>query len=667
MKRGPKPKDRSKSPLAVDIRHFKKEDSVESVEMVPSGDPTGSDPVHNSSVSSSSSSSSSTAHREMQLRRKRNQVVSPPAFQKRPRKSSVQSQTLSVTRIPVPVHSESNRSPRSDLSQEGGGGRHEDVVIRSPRENQAGKVDLFLPKLSPPGVNSHPQIAGPPLFPSERKPRSLRVSLNLPDEVEPGSPMEKIRKTQRILSPKFAISSLPLWEDGLGPKTTVSSSAATPPMMKSPPSSGGKIITLSSQKSSSESRSPTPKNEGAPLTPFTASALPLQAAGPKIPEEAGERKRKSREEEGEEDAAEVATPKRAKPTLKSPPNSPLEDVFASPVKTEVEPLTSSKPDASPTPSSSNKEETQCVGTQQQQPPPETCPVVTSPEKEKLSNKVALEPVLLPPTTAAPVGYGSTSVAGGGGPAEQEAPSRQNLLTSTNDTPSVVTVQTDRLEVDTSPSLSYTSSVPKVPPIQVAISKPTTELKEGPPVIKSPPSQGVCNQTSPLPKPKSTIVNNTPNPPTVAAKIPTPKTSTQNPSVSVATSQPKVASGATAVSVITSLATTPPSSSGGGMTKQRHSPKSKDGDIIITSVEIRPPRTTAPVVQQPPHSDGLHRSTSNPVASSSPLKLAPGTTTPVAAAKGHPQTYCMSGKQQRAVPGNRVTAKIAVSDWAMNTL
>ena len=123
MKRGPKPRDPTKSPLAADSVRFKKEDSVDSVDLLPSTEPQDPD---------LSPSSSPPQQREMQLRRKRPIVATPPTLLKRLRKSSVQSQTLSVTRILVPVHKEGSSSSRSDVQ-----GEVSEDMSRSPAEKDA--------------------------------------------------------------------------------------------------------------------------------------------------------------------------------------------------------------------------------------------------------------------------------------------------------------------------------------------------------------------------------------------------------------------------------------------------------------------------------------------------------------------------------------------------
>ena len=603
VKRGPKPKDRSKSPLVADVQRFKKEDSVDSVDMVPSEEPTSSD-------LNSSSASSTSQQREMQLRRKRSQIVvsPPPTVLKRPRKPSVQSQTLSVTRISGPVVR--SKGTRSD------GETHEDM------NHETRRSDRFLPGPKLPGA---PSMSTNSLVFPERKPRSLRVSLNLPDEVEPGSPMEKVKRSQKLLSPKFALTSLPLWDDDIGPKVTTSVSS-TVLSIKSPPSTGGKIITLSSQKSSSESRSPTPKSESGLLTPFTASALPLQAT-PKTSQEGGERKRKSRQED-KEPVEDSLLHKRPKPTLASPPNSPLEDVFVSPVKTEV----AQRP-------SSQEAGTNTVG---MGPPSDTRAVQVNSGKEKESD---IEQVILPRAAEAPVGYGQP---------QKEGPTA--VQKPTNDTPSVVTVQplsANHTGVGTSPTTTSDDNTS----IEGAISGAQGCRMSSPQSrMSSPQSQVVSNTVPHSPIPVKSPPDTNPRPPSHL---------NQSTSVVASSSQVQQPRSATAVSVITSPSTTPTTAV--AAIKRKPSPsKSKDNDIIITGVEIRPPHSTSAGVsdlKQLHYFDGLQRSASSQTVCS--LKRLPAATSgPVvtaASVKGtHPQTFCLSGKHQRAGAGNRVTSKIAVS-------
>ena len=296
-------------------------------------------------VPSPSSMSSETSEPQ---KRKRPQFVT---MKKRPRKSSVLSQTLSVTRISVPVHEE---SPKSDSSEQA-------VIHESPALS---KTDSFLTssEKSPPKNNDSqksmpeeplPAKAQPPE--EEKKPRSLRVSLNLPEEVEPGSPLEKVVKGHKLLSPKFAINTLPPWEDTPGPPVTASTTrvitssdaafnhSPAPSQVPAVSQSNGHDIqsmqldppTIATSPRSKEHRqemnisSPHAQDSTAKstaqLTPFTASALPFPVSST----EAVGRKRRNQEEV---DSAQTTLPPPKKVSLShvSPPVSPSDDVFETP-------------------------------------------------------------------------------------------------------------------------------------------------------------------------------------------------------------------------------------------------------------------------------------------------------------------------------------------------
>ena len=633
-KRGLRPKGRAKSPLVTDGVRFKKESSVESMDV----STTTGDACYSKSASPSPSSAQNNPH---ELRRKRLQIVLPANVRKRPRKSSVQSQTLSVTRILVPVHAGTNSAlPEESCENTADHKSSEDSeTVRSGHSLSSPK-----PK-SPPIISANLQIYPPkpagPLV--EKKPRSLRVSLNLPEDVEPiGIPIKKHH--HKLLSPKSAASSLPLWDDDLGPKTAPSSSTSTSPI-KSSPSSGGKIVNLVSQRQGSiESRSPTPRTEDAPLTPFTASALPLQAAAVKS---SVVRERKRSREEGEKRAGEDSLPtKRAKTSLKSPPGSPLDDVFASPENTEPQPVSVQEPKSTSTstntlthtPASSqpanNKTSSVTEVRKMTHTPASSQPAnsktssVTEVRKKQLDTAQLDSAILPPPPTATiPVGYGPAPT-----------PGEVTSLTSAKDTPSVVPVAPlpdDKvsLAVDSTPSESASSGLPINRPDISKTAKQkesTVTLPKSPSVIKSPSGQGAPCAKTPLPSavtshPSQGVVTNT-----RAGQSKSDVCGSQT-------------SGATTVSVITASAVATPTSSV-GVAKPASTPKSTDSDIIITSVEIRPPATTT---------------TSGSATRSNTTKPAP-TASSVASTKSHYQSHVLMGKHKPALSGTRVTAKIAVS-------
>ena len=303
MKRGPKPKDRAKSPGAE-------------TQCVKEGSPSSGMPLE--SPSSELAHSPSPAHAEpgVQPKRKRSQIVT-AAVRKRPRKSSVQAQTLSVTRISVPVHGDSI-SPNSEILE-----KDDEELSASPfKLVKSDQIVLSSPDRSPPMNTTRKTQSEASAQLPYKKPRSLRVSLSLPEEVEPGSPLEKVVKSQKLLSPKFAVTqSLPLWDDDLKAPLVSLSSTEIPPIQS--PKAISQSGNLSQQKQRSvESQSPTSSSEG-PLTPFTASALPLQAAAGNS--ENGDRKRKRADRE---DASDSSLPlKKVNLTPTSSPESSPGDVF----------------------------------------------------------------------------------------------------------------------------------------------------------------------------------------------------------------------------------------------------------------------------------------------------------------------------------------------------
>ena len=106
--------------------------------------------------------------------------------QKKHKRSSVAAHTVSVQRLPVSIHDESNTSTDSNVASE------------------SESVDTYRPP-------KHER----PMHVSKKRPRSLRVSLSLPEEVEEGSPLDKVVKAQKLLSPSLRSksSALPSWDD----------------------------------------------------------------------------------------------------------------------------------------------------------------------------------------------------------------------------------------------------------------------------------------------------------------------------------------------------------------------------------------------------------------------------------------------------------------------
>lgn len=161
-----------------------------------------------------STASSSTPNPSLGRKRKSNHHSS-GSF-KRHKRSSVESRTVSVTRLPVPICEDSSTSEQEPS--------HESSTL-SESESSIAQVSEPLPT-----------VKEEPLSPEER-PRSLRVSLSLPDEVETGSPFRKIasppNRVEGVLKspggpqPSTLPSTLPSWEDI---STSVATSRDSPPL-----------------------------------------------------------------------------------------------------------------------------------------------------------------------------------------------------------------------------------------------------------------------------------------------------------------------------------------------------------------------------------------------------------------------------------------------------
>ncbi len=116
---------------------------------------------------------------------------------KKQKRSSVESRTVSVTRVSVPVYDDSS-AEEMDTSRDS-----------SVCESSAGPHGLS-------SIREEESVA------RERRPRSLRVSLSIPDEVEPGTPFDKVMKVhhhQRVSSShhrdlsSVETKELPSWEN----------------------------------------------------------------------------------------------------------------------------------------------------------------------------------------------------------------------------------------------------------------------------------------------------------------------------------------------------------------------------------------------------------------------------------------------------------------------
>lgn len=590
------------------------------------------------------------------LKRKRSQFAA-VAVRKRPRKSSVQSQTLSVTRISVPVHRE-NGSPKSDDIPE----EEETCVGESPTKvtDISTPVSISSPlqssyidavKSSSSKTSDHSQTKKLLQF-FEKKPRSLRVSLTLPDEVEPGSPMEKVKKSQKLLSPKFAIN-LPAWDE---PETDSSTDNA-PNKVHSTPA-------VQSIQSPITSRSPTPKSED-PLTPFTASALPLQVISSKP--EPGESRKRDRDNTVE--SHEISQKK----IKLSPPQDSISDNVFSPPKTAAsvesesteinatQTTTTASNDVIDSPMISKSQHSQGIKSS----------VVSPSATTKLSASAidTISATILPSTSTItpPVGYGAI--------VEVDRP-------QTVDKPSVITVKSDKKDVGV-------GSSPTPHPLAAVISSSITmkeiqtkdkELTQSQSVIRSPlrnvavSSNSVAQSGLPITIPQTAVVNNA----VLTASDSTPLLSgTTGPKAHSVTSSKPISNSttlslplssssgggsATAVSVITvspsSSAIIPTSSTATILRPATPPPTTAvDCDIMITNVET--PTTNI---------SGNIAISYDTIKTTESYYTSSKASTPLTAFhqdKSLPQNMYTSGKQRT---GMRITAKIAVSSHCgMNTI
>ena len=297
-----------------------------------------------------SESSSRTEFSGLQKKKKAKYV----AVRKRPRKSSVHSHTLSVTRVPAPIHDKSI-SPKS---------------ANTPKSSK----DVLKDSM---GDNSPPEDGMKDSQAHEKRPWSLRVSLSLPDEVEPGSPLEKVVRSQKLLSPTFSAGSLPLWEGSTSLSTVTTTSTPTLSVKQSRASSQGNISGPQAQVSQIQADAKHPDGN-----PFTASALPVSA---------NDRKRKHSEE-----TQAVPAPKNTKMNASK---SPSDDVFE---PTSLSTLSSSSV------ISVTRSSVQTPSQHEQPSNTEQSTVILSPKTSTPRTKLAT-PVtdVFPERTPTPVGYGAS--------------------------------------------------------------------------------------------------------------------------------------------------------------------------------------------------------------------------------------------------------------------
>ena len=181
-------------------------------------------------------------------------VLSSGSQVKKQKRSSVESRTVSVTRLSVPICEDSSAEE-----------------METSRDSSVGDVSTSKSGLM--CIREEGNIH------EEKRPRSLRVSLSIPDDVEPGTPFDKVVKAhQRVNSPHLSVEAkeLPTWENFANStvlKTTLPKQR--PQTLTSEKSSilhpkGTTLVTEASSKSSSQSPSA-----------FLASPLPINTT-PKL-------------------------------------------------------------------------------------------------------------------------------------------------------------------------------------------------------------------------------------------------------------------------------------------------------------------------------------------------------------------------------------------------
>ena len=125
--------------------------------------------------------------------KKRRKPHTSEGSRKRQKRASVESHTVSVTRLSVPICEESSTSTDQEQS-------YDSITLSDTEANP------------PQAVESLPPIVEEPL---NKRPRSLRVSLSLPEEVESESPIGKVVKaSHKFKTPEFTPpTTLPTWEE----------------------------------------------------------------------------------------------------------------------------------------------------------------------------------------------------------------------------------------------------------------------------------------------------------------------------------------------------------------------------------------------------------------------------------------------------------------------
>ena len=304
---------------------------------------------------------------------------------KRQKRSSVESRTVSVTRLSVPICEESAVIPEQDDS----------TAVSDTESNPPDSPEIPI----------LPPIKEEPTALEDQRPRSLRVSLSLPEDIETGSPLEKVVKAnQKRVSPPLSTppkikvevsraSTLPTWEEiSTAPPSTITTPVVSSPQ---PPTSLYTTPELSTTEIGATIDLPTapmlatdetekeretsdvdvePLKTVSPM-PFTATSLPLSPTN-------------------SDDVFELSPEPQERQT--SPPQPP-----------KVQPTTTAQTTITPPVSQFAVVTTSTVTQPKMEPAPVSVPTPTAVLQPP--TKTAKPPPTSAMSTATPVGYGPTTV------------------------------------------------------------------------------------------------------------------------------------------------------------------------------------------------------------------------------------------------------------------
>ena len=210
------------------------------------------DSSSNSKSEDWSSSKDSSSTQEVVTTRKRKKHHS-SGYQKRPKRSSVESRTVSVTRIDTPIYSNNPIFTINEGNSELSTGKETSPVL-SPTEMETSSDVFQEDNPSKPGFDL------PRQSPVKVKQRKFRVSLSLPEEVDTKSAIDSSEK-----SPLADSSLLPSWDN-------FSSTNSPKNSLKSP--SVEKDLSISSKTVKDDPKTENEKED----VPFIASPLPTSSS-----------------------------------------------------------------------------------------------------------------------------------------------------------------------------------------------------------------------------------------------------------------------------------------------------------------------------------------------------------------------------------------------------